>query len=226
MFRRLRSSQPVLALGALGLESYFRLLRRTTRLMQVPEAFFEPLNAEPVIIAVWHGEHFLLPVFGRYTAKLNVLVTLHRDGEIVARAGSRLGLKMIRGSGDHGREFRRKRAVQAFAAMLRALKCGESVAMTADVPKVARVAGLGVVTLAKHSGCPIVPVAIATTWRRRLANWDRTSIALPFGRMVMARGEPVRVARDADETALETARSTVEARLNEVNARAYALADA
>jgi len=71
-----------------------------------------------------------------------------------------------------------------------------------------------------------VPVAIATTRRHRLSNWDRTSIALPFGRMVMARGEPVRVARDADDAALEIARRAVEERLNEVNARAYSIADA
>jgi hypothetical protein len=37
------------------------------------------------------------------------------------------------------------------------------IVLTADVPKVARVAGLGIVTLAKHSGCPIIPVAMATS---------------------------------------------------------------
>ena len=42
----------------------------------------------------------------------------------------------------------------------------------------------------------------------------------------MARGEPVRVARDADDAALEIARRAVEERLNEVNARAYSIADA
>jgi len=37
--------------------------------------------------------------------------------------------------------------------------------MTADVPKVSRVAGLGIVKIAQMSGRPIYPVAIAT--RRR-----------------------------------------------------------
>jgi lysophospholipid acyltransferase (LPLAT)-like uncharacterized protein len=97
--------------------------------------------------------------------------------------------------------------------------------LTADVPKVARVAGLGVVTLAKHSGCPIVPVGLATSRRVRLSNWDRTCINLPFGRMVMVRGEPILVARDADDAALEAARQIVETRLAEVDARAYAIAD-
>jgi lysophospholipid acyltransferase (LPLAT)-like uncharacterized protein len=145
-------------------------------------------------------------------------VTLHRDGEIITWAGRFFRLKYIRGSGDHGKEFMRKRAVQAFAAMMRLLKRGENVAMTADVPKVARVAGMGIVTLAKHSGRPIVPLGMGTSRRVRLANWDRTCINLPFGRMVMVRGEPIRVA-------LEAARRAVEASLIEVDARAYAIAD-
>ena len=80
-------------------------------------------------------------------------------------------------------------------------------------------------TLAKHSGCPIVPIGLATSRRVRLSNWDRTCINLPFGRMVMVRGEPIRVARDADDSALEAARRAVEASLVAADARAYAIAD-
>ena len=40
------------------------------------------------------------------------------------------------------------------------LESGSSVALTADVPKRARVAGMGIVTLAKLSGRPIVPTAV------------------------------------------------------------------
>jgi len=87
--------------------------------------------------------------------------------------------------------------------------------LTADVPKVARVAGLGIVTLAKHSGCPIIPVAMATSRHYRLSNWDRSCINLPFGRMSAVRGEPIFVARDADDAVLEVARRAVEASLNE-----------
>jgi lysophospholipid acyltransferase (LPLAT)-like uncharacterized protein len=96
--------------------------------------------------------------------------------------------------------------------------------VTADVPKVARVAGLGIVTLAKYSQCPIVPVAMATTRVHRLSNWDRTAISLPFGRMGVVRGEEIRVSRDADDAALEAARIQVENALNAVTKRAYVLA--
>jgi lysophospholipid acyltransferase (LPLAT)-like uncharacterized protein len=174
---------------------------------------------------MWHGEHFLTPFLRRRGDQLTALVTTHRDGEAVARAGSYLGLTFIRGSGDHGREFMRKKAVQAFAKLLRCLRGGNSVIMTADVPKVARVAGLGIVTLAKHSQCPIVPVAMVTSRRYRFANWDRTCFNLPFGRMVMARGEPILVPRAADDAALEAARQAVQTSLDSVTARAYALVD-
>jgi lysophospholipid acyltransferase (LPLAT)-like uncharacterized protein len=225
MLKRFAASETVLAIGGFLLACHVWLVRRTNRLVRIPDAtFFAPFE-EPVIIALWHGEHFLLPYLGRRKDKVNGMVSLHRDGEIVARGGMHLGLRMIRGSGDHGKEFMRKRAVQAFTAMLRVLKRGEHVAMTADVPKVARVAGLGIVTLAKHSGCPIVPVAMGTSRRFRLSNWDRTCVGLPFGRMVMMRAEPIRVARDADDAALEAARRLVEDRLKAITAHGYAVAD-
>ena len=226
MFKRFSFSEVSLAISGYLLFSHYRLIGWTNRIRRIPDgSFFEPFEKQPVIIALWHGEHFLMPFFGWRKDRLNILVTTHRDGEILVRAGHRFGLKFIRGSGDHGPEFMRKKALRAFTTMMRLLKHGESVVMTADVPKVARVAGLGIVTLAKHSGCPIVPVAMATSRRRRLSNWDRTPISLPFGRMVMARGEPIQVPRDADGATLEALRRTVEERLNAVTAQAYSVAD-
>ena len=117
----------------------------------------------PAIIAVWHGQHFLMPFIkkneGEHRAK--VLISRHRDGEINARAAERLGIETIRGSGAHNGEFDRKGGAAAFTQMLDALADGYNVAMTADVPKVARVAGLGIVKLAQISRRPIYPVAIA-----------------------------------------------------------------
>ncbi len=74
------------------------------------------------------------------------------------------------------------------------------------MPKVARVAGLGVVKLAQHSGRPIYPVAIATSRRIELDNWDRTAINLPFGRIALVASEAIYVPRDADDATLEAAR--------------------
>jgi lysophospholipid acyltransferase (LPLAT)-like uncharacterized protein len=224
VLKRVVRSDAILSFGGFLLASHYWLVGRTNRFVRAPQNdLFRPFTANrSVIIALWHGEHFFMPV-GWRPEKLNLLITEHRDGEVLARACRYYGLKCIRGSGGRGQDFVRKKAVRAFAAMLRALKLGESVALTADVPKVARVAGLGIVTLAKHSGCPIIPVAVATSRHHRLSNWDRTCINLPFGRVSAVRGEPIFVARDAAAAELESARRAVEASLNEVTARAYSM---
>jgi hypothetical protein len=211
------------AIGA----GYLRLVWLTSRVTLEPQDVYEKAEL-PVIIAMWHGQHFLAPFIKRNDARhrVKVLISRHRDGEINARAAQRLGVDTIRGSGAHNGEFARKGGAGAFSEMLKALEDGCNVALTADVPKVARVAGLGVVKLAQYSGRPIYPVAIATSRRIELDNWDRTAVNLPFGRMAMMAGETVSVPRDADNAALEAARRQVEDRLNAATARAYAVADA
>jgi lysophospholipid acyltransferase (LPLAT)-like uncharacterized protein len=98
-------------------------------------------------------------------------------------------------------------------------------ALTADVPKVSRVAGLGIIKLASATGRPIFPVALATSRRKVLDNWDRSAINLPFSRGATVVGDPIRVPADAGPEALEHARSALEQALNAATERAYAIAD-
>ena len=138
---------------------YLRFVWFTSRPVVEPGAMTIYEMAEmPVIIAAWHGQHFLMPFLkDARPHRAKVLISRHRDGEINARAAEKLGIGTIRGSGAHNGEFHRKGGATAFNEMLEALKDGYNVAMTADVPKVARVAGLGVVKLAQHSGRPDLP---------------------------------------------------------------------
>jgi hypothetical protein len=179
----------------------------------------------PLILAFWHGQHFLTPFVKPKELRAKVLISRHRDGEINAIAAERLGIETIRGSGSHGTDFATKGGVFGFNALVRALKEGCNVAMTADVPKVSRVAGLGIVKLAQYSGRPIYPVAIATRRRVVLDNWDRTTINLPFSRGGGVAGAPIHVPSDADAQTLELARRALEDALNAATARAYELAD-
>jgi lysophospholipid acyltransferase (LPLAT)-like uncharacterized protein len=224
--KRLVGSRPFQKTTGVVAAEYLRLVWRTTRLVIEPEGIYEQVDRDaPVIIAMWHGQHFLAPFIRRAADRAKVLVSRHRDGEINALAVERLGIGAIRGSGHHGGGFIGKGGVSAFTAMLSALQEGYNVALTADIPKVARVAGLGIVKLASASGRPIYPIAIATRRRLELNNWDRTAINLPFGRGGGVAGEPVRVPPDADTAALEAARRTLEASLDAATARAYAIAD-
>jgi lysophospholipid acyltransferase (LPLAT)-like uncharacterized protein len=154
-----------------------------------------------------------------------VLISRHRDGEINAVAAERLGVEAIRGSGTHGNDFAKKGGVFGFTELVRTLREGTNVAMTADVPKVARVAGLGIVKLAQVSGRPIYPIAIASRRRLVLDNWDRTTVNLPFSRGVGVAGAPIYVPRDAGNETLELARRAVEEALNAATDRAYEIVD-
>ncbi|HUI96340.1 MAG TPA: lysophospholipid acyltransferase family protein [Xanthobacteraceae bacterium] len=218
-------SRPVqTAIGVVGAE-YLRFVWNTSRTVLEPaDAYEQMLPQLPVIIAMWHGQHFLVPFIRReYPAK--VLISRHRDGEINAIAAERLGVGTIRGSGDAGGRFDVKGGVGAFQGMLTTLAEGCSVALTADVPKVARIAGIGIIKLAQLSGRPILPAALTTSRRKVLDNWDRTTINLPFSRLAMVAGETVRVPADADDATLESCRRSLEESLNRATARAYALAD-
>ena len=181
----------------------------------------------PAIVAMWHGQHFMAPFIKRDDPRhrTKVLISRHRDGEVNARAAERLGIGTIRGSGAHNGEFHRKGGAAAFTEMLQALSEGYNIAMTADVPKVARIAGLGIVKLAQHSGRPIYAVAMASSRRIELDNWDRSAINLPFGRMAIVASNAIKVPQNSDDSALETARQLVESELNRVTARAYEIAD-
>ncbi len=77
--------------------------------------------------------------------------------------------------------------------MLTALSEGYNVALTADVPKVSRIAGPGIIRLARDSGRPIYPVALASSRRKELNNWDRSAVNLPFSLIAGVAGDPVRV---------------------------------
>jgi lysophospholipid acyltransferase (LPLAT)-like uncharacterized protein len=223
--RIVASSAFMEAAGAVG-TWYLRLAWSTSSQTYDPPDIYEKIKM-PAILAMWHGQHFMMPFIKRNDAehRAKVLISRHRDGEVNARAAERLGIGTIRGSGAHNGEFHRKGGATAFTEMVDALAQGYNVALTADVPKVSRVVGLGVIKLAQHSGRPIYACAIASSRRIELDNWDRTAINLPFSRMGLVAGNPVCVAQDADNAALEAARRQVESELNRVTARAYAIAD-
>jgi len=218
----LRSTWVQRALGVLAAE-YLRLVWLTNRFSYLPADVYEQVEPEmPAIFAFWHGQHFMTPfIKTKESHRAKVLISRHRDGEFNAIAAERLGIGTIRGSGDHGSAFHRKGGVGAFREMVQALADDWNVATTADVPKRARVVGLGIIMLARESGRPIMPFAMVTSRFIRLKNWDSTTISLPFGRGALVGIEHVYVPPDADAETMEKLRLQVEALLNEATRRAY-----
>jgi lysophospholipid acyltransferase (LPLAT)-like uncharacterized protein len=218
---RSRAAQGALAFFA---AHYLRLVERTTRFTVEPADFRDrALKEAPVIAALWHGQHLGAHFAWPSGMKVAALISRNRDAEANALALQRLGVIPIRGSGGRAEKMRKRGGFQALREMLRTLKDGVSLVLTADVPKTARVVGEGVVTLAKLSGRPIYPLAVASARRIDFNSWDRASVPLPFSRGAIVVGDPIRVPHDATPEQIEAARREVESALDAAHARAYAI---
>jgi lysophospholipid acyltransferase (LPLAT)-like uncharacterized protein len=214
-----------------GLFAHFvRLVRLTNRVVDGSAQFSGGAYAqfEPAIIALWHGQHILTPAYYPKGRQLVAMVSRSADAELNALMIEKFGIEAVRGSGGRQRaKHLDKGGAKALIALKRSLAAGKNVAMIADIPHGApRDAGLGIVLLARLSGRPILPAAIATSRRKVLeGSWDRTTINLPFGRTSIVVGAPVFVPASADEAEMERRRQEVTVSLNAATAEAYRLVD-
>ncbi len=202
---------------------YMRLVERSTRFTAEPEDFAARTLADaPVIAALWHGQHTMAHLAWPKGMKVAALISRNADAEINARVLEKFGVIAVRGSGGSSYKMHKRGGVAALREMLRLLGDGVSIVMTADVPKVARKAGEGIIHLARKSGRPIIPLAVVSSARKDIKSWDRASIPLPFGRGAIVVGEALRVPPDADANQVESARQELERRLDDAHARAFA----
>lgn len=205
---------------------YLTLVVKTNKIVVEPENALELVKEEvPVIVGVWHGQHVLMPALP-IELKASAMISRNFDGEVTARIVEHFGNQTIRASG--GREASaslKKGGMAGFLEMLAALEKGINVVQTADIPKgVSRRVGLGIIQLAKRSGAPIVPLAIASSRRHVFEkSWDKTALNLPFGKSAICIGELVHVSPDASESEVEEARNVLEMRMQETTKRAYEL---
>ena len=143
----------------------------------IPEEFWD--KEKPFIWVHWHGQSLMLPKSWNYKRQdLFALVSRHGDGNFIASVLSNFGIKLIRGAGNPKKlGVKEKGGAMALRGMLRVLKSGHSVSLTADQPPgPGKISGLGVIALAKMSGVPIIPVAASTSRRFEFNNWDNFTI--------------------------------------------------
>lgn len=139
-----------------------------------------------VIYALWHCHAFFVPLLPRYERRqVAVLLSTHRDAQIVAVAARLRGLAVVAGSSTRG-------GLRAYLSLRRLLERRQSVCITPDGPRgPAEQLKNGVIHLAQQVGCPIVPVSVSCTRMHRLRSWDRSVLPLPFSRVVLHLGEPL-----------------------------------
>jgi lysophospholipid acyltransferase (LPLAT)-like uncharacterized protein len=205
--------------------AWLLLVHKTNRMLPGSTNGAELFKANaPAIFAIWHGQHFMVPFLSPKGAKVVTLFSKSADAEINAKLAELMGFETVRGSG--GREPVRSHEKGGVKALL-SLDNGKSVVMIADISKsTPRQSGLGIITLAKISGRPIIGVAYASSRRHVIAkSWDKTTINLPFGRASIVASDPLFVAKDADDTKLEFFRAQLDANLTSVTQKAQNMLD-
>lgn len=209
---------------------YLRLLDATSKRTIVGREKFDEARAHGrgVILAFWHSRLMLTPFVRRETdADINMLISAHRDGEIIANAVKGFGIKFIRGSSANLRKpGKMKHGAPAVAQMLAALERGEVVAITPDGPRgPAETFQVGAIRLAQRSGAPILLAGAAPSRGRRMNSWDRFFLPMPFARFLYVAAEPIIVPEDADADAIEGIRAEAQSRLIEATRAADDMAD-
>lgn len=195
------------------LAGYIRLVFLTSRKKRVihPDSAAIMRGEANAIFAFWHGRMMLLPAFNP-PRKMHVLISEHRDGKLISQVIRHFGQDTIVGSSSKG-------GSEAVRHIVRLLKKGDNISITPDGPRGPnQVAEAGIVTIAKLSNKPVLPVTFSSSNHKRLKSWDRFMLAKPFGRIVLCIGAPIMV-----EQADEQTRGKIETAMNNLLEQADAL---
>ena len=153
LMKRLTNALKVTVVPPVGYQ-VIHLLRRTMSWQTEGGEHVSRLFAQNkrVILAFWHAQQLMMPL-AIPGLKAHVLISQHRDGELIRRIVARFGLDAVRGSSTRG-------GAEAFRQLIRIGRAGGNLVLTPDGPKGPRqVAKVGVVQLARATGLPIIPMA-------------------------------------------------------------------
>lgn len=182
-----------------GLRAYLGFALRTTRwtiaLSPKSQDWLTGQEGRVAVVAFWHEMLPLSPALWWWAEphnpalRLRVLISRNQDGRLIADVVAPWRIWSIAGSSDA--RGKNKGGANALRQMRRSLRHGCLVAITPDGPKgPRRKVQQGVLALARLAGAPVVPVG-AVCRSIALKTWDRMALPLPFGRGVLASGDPL-----------------------------------
>ncbi|HEY0932039.1 MAG TPA: lysophospholipid acyltransferase family protein [Gemmatimonas sp.] len=148
-----------------------------------------PKGTNPVVFTLWHGQ-MLACLYG-HKIKTGVLISEHRDGEIISQIVAMFGAFGIRGSSSRG-------GTRALLEAVRVARQGTDIAFTPDGPRGPRYSyAPGPLILAHRAGIPIVTITAHADRMWQLRSWDHFEIPKPFAKVTVLYGAPQLLA-DAD----------------------------
>lgn len=196
----------IIRILALMLYWYARAVRATAEIVTVGSCRW-PDFPPGSVLAVWHGSApSLLVAFNARRPAMPVKLMVSRDGrgDCVALFCRWLGFEIVRGDAEHGGW----KALMKIASEAR----GDGAALISPdgggPPLFARV---GAVALASASGMSLIPIGAAcrpSVFERH--KWDEARNPVPYGRIAIACGEPLRFPPFENPASLEEARQQLQ----------------
>lgn len=175
--------------------------------MKIEERFadekFRLKGEQSLIYATWHGR-MLMPMFAFRRTGAYILVSEHRDGEIITSSLEAAGYNTVRGSTSRS-------GARALASIVKLGREGRQCGFTPDGPRGPRWHFQpGAIYAAAKTGLPILPVTGSVSKAYYFNSWDRFQLPLPFSRGVMLAGTPYYVTGGVDPENIETHRANLE----------------
>ncbi|MHA1539166.1 MAG: lysophospholipid acyltransferase family protein [Alphaproteobacteria bacterium] len=217
LFKKIVKSTFLQNVACAILAGYILLVRLTSRIeirgKDIPQNLWD--EGRPFILAFWHGQLLPMPFFWRTKKDIHLLISKHRDGQLIGKTVSHFGFKTVTGSSakPHKKD-KNKGGKEALLKMVRVLKKDGYIGMTPDGPRGPRMrASDGVAVLSAMTGAPVLPVAAIARKYRVFKSWDRFMLPLPFNKIVLSCGDALvfekaaatdkKVARDAFRQEIE-----------------------
>jgi lysophospholipid acyltransferase (LPLAT)-like uncharacterized protein len=192
---------------------FINLWLSSCRVKEIGRELIRPAgeNGHPGILTVWHSDFIFALYYSRHYPTV-VMTSPSKDGEWVAEYLKFTGQIPIRGSRQKGGS----QSIKQMAEKMLELKCNAGI--VADGSRgPARIAQKGAIILSRETGAPIIPTGMAAWPAYRFKNWDKTLLPLPFSRVVIAYGDPIKVPQDVRGDVLEKFRKILEDALNDAS---------
>lgn len=214
LFKKILKSRIAMKILAFLIYVYTGFAARTIRWNFKNSKNIDFLINNQVILVGWHARAVMLPYFWRrFTDKgLYALASPHQDGQIIANFLKLFKISVISGSTN-------EKASQSALGIMRLLNDGQTITITPDGPRGPRMRmKKSPVYFASHTGLPIVFVSFSTSHALIIKKaWDKTLVALPFGKGVFVASDPLYVPKDLNDEELEQYRIKLENIANDLN---------
>ena len=174
---------------------------------------------ESFIYAFWHDQLLMCPLTWQSELEIKVLISKHRDGDIIAKLISNLGFKAIRGSTHKAGKTKNKGGLLSARQMIKSLKKGISIGISPDGPKGPRhKVSDGILSISRLSNASILPVGIGFKKKWVLNTWDKFIIPKPFNQITIIWGEPLPALKN--EKSINQIKSKLESTMYNLTKRA------